>query len=250
MKRLLFIFVLVIVSLTLFADDVPTVDPAGKYYRMLPDGTEESGDVNGATQSAPLKVIFDANPSNLDGYGTPRYEWKIWKSDKPNEFILHRSGSGVDFQTIEYEFRESGSYNVQLLATFYDFDGNVYYEFPVEGEDKKIIVFTISESKLEFPNAFSPNGDGYNDVLKAKENFQSIVSFQAAVFNRWGNKLYSWNDVKGGWDGKVNGRTVGDGIYFLVVNARGADGHKYNFKKTITVISGYNNGENSSVDNE
>ena len=100
---------------------------------------------------------------------------------------------------------------------------------------------SISESKLEFPNAFSPNGDGYNDVLRAKEGYQSIVSFEAAVFSRWGRKLYSWNSPAGGWNGKVNGRTVSDGVYFLVVKAKGADGRKYNIKKTISVLTGYDN---------
>jgi gliding motility-associated-like protein len=98
---------------------------------------------------------------------------------------------------------------------------------------------SISESSLEFPNAISPNGDGINDVLKAKEGYRSIVSFQAAVFNRWGQRLYSWNTLEGGWDGKSNGKTVRDGAYFLVVSAKGADGRKYNIRKTISVISGY-----------
>ena len=45
----------------------------------------------------------------------------------------------------------------------------------------------------------------------------------------------------GEWDGKVNGRTVSDGVYFLVVKAKGADGRKYNVKKTISVLTGYDN---------
>ena len=37
-----------------------------------------------------------------------------------------------------------------------------------------------------------------------------------------------------------------DGVYFLVVSAKGSDGYDYNIKKAINVISGYNNGENEN----
>ena len=82
----------------------------------------------------------------------------------------------------------------------------------------------------------------YGYVLEtAKDGYQSIVSFEAAVFTRWGQKIYSWNDVGGKWDGKWNGHVVNDGVYFLVVKAKGADGKKYNIRKAINVLTGNNN---------
>ena len=100
-------------------------------------------------------------------------------------------------------------------------------------------VVSVSESKLEMPNAFSPNGDGINDVYKAKDGWQSIVSFKAAIFTRWGKKLYEWNDPDGGWDGKVNGHVVPDGAYYCVVQAKGTDGKNYSIKKTVSVLTTY-----------
>ena len=97
----------------------------------------------------------------------------------------------------------------------------------------------MSESQLEFPNAFTPNGDGINDIFKAKEGYKSIVSFEAAVFSRWGKKLYEWRDLDGGWDGRSGGHDVPDGAYYLVVKARGADGRNYNIKKVINILRGY-----------
>ena len=97
---------------------------------------------------------------------------------------------------------------------------------------------TVSESKLIFPNAFSPNGDEYNPIFKAKE-YQSIVEFHAYIFNRWGQKLYDWTDPAGGWDGTYNGKDVKEGVYFLLCKAKGADGREYNIKKDVNLLRGY-----------
>ncbi len=238
MKHILFLFLSLLPFLAWA--QIPTVDPVGTFYSTNEDGEEETGDVNGTVRSVPFRVVFTANPTIPDGYKSQVwYEWTMWKSDEPGNILLRRND-----ETLEYEFRESGSFVVQLRAIFYGEEGvNEDYEFPQDDEDKKLITFTVSESKLEFPNAISPNGDGRNDELKPKEGYKSIVSFHAAVFNRWGQKLYSWDDIHGSWDGKQGGKRVKDGVYFLVVSAKGGDGIDYNIKKAINVISGYNNDE-------
>lgn len=238
MKHILFLFLSLLPFLAWA--QIPTVDPVGTFYSTNEEGEEETGDVNGTVRSVPFRVVFTANPTIPDGYKSQVwYEWTMWKSDEPGNILLRRND-----ETLEYEFRESGSFVVQLRAIFYGEEGvNEDYEFPQDDEDKKLITFTVSESKLEFPNAISPNGDGRNDELKPKEGYKSIVSFHAAVFNRWGQKLYSWDDIHGSWDGKQGGKRVKDGVYFLVVSAKGGDGIDYNIKKAINVISGYNNDE-------
>ena len=105
-------------------------------------------------------------------------------------------------------------------------------------EQTDSIKFTIKESKLDFPNAFSPNGDEKNPTFKAKE-YQSIVEFHAYIFNRWGQKLYEWTDPAGEWDGTYNGKVVRDGTYFLLVKAKGADGREYNIRKDVNVLTGF-----------
>lgn len=215
---------------SLQAQVYPVVNPEAHYMDV---NGEESEDASMGV-SAPLKATFSACPNDLGDY-VARYEWKIWREGDEDDLLLHRFE-----EDIEYTFTESGTFQVQLYATFVQ--GRDTIVFPVEGEESPFIV-SINESKLEFPNAFSPNGDGINDVLRAKEGYASIVSFEAAVFSRWGKKLYSWNDPSGGWDGRIGGRTVKDGVYFLVVNARGADGRKYNMRKTISVLTGYSDEE-------
>ena len=125
---------------------------------------------------------------------------------------------------------------MKFYATFVN--GNDTIVFNEDGTAEPFVV-SISESVLEMPNAFSPNGDGYNDIYKVKEGYQSIVSFKAVIFNRWGQKLYAWDTLDGGWDGKFHGKTVKDGVYFVVVNARGADGKEYKIRKDVNVLTGY-----------
>ena len=82
----------------------------------------------------------------------------------------------------EFDFNQSGSYTVELLISFVQGTDTIEYVM-----DQPFSV-TISESKLEVPNAFTPNGDGINDVFRVKEGYKSIISFKAQVFNRWGKK--------------------------------------------------------------
>lgn len=210
--------------------------PSATYVNV--DG-EELTDASQA-QNAPLKAHFEANPEDYDGYEA-RFEWKITNADNPDVVLVHRFD-----QDIDYTFEHSGSYKVQLYATF--IQGNDTIMWPEEGDEDPFMV-VISTSKLEMPNAFSPNGDGYNDVYNAKPEYQSIVEFKATIFNRWGQKIYSWTNPdreKDGWDGTWHGRKVKDGVYFVVVAAKGADGQKFNIRKDVNVLTGYDNGANQS----
>ena len=89
------------------------------------------------------------------------------------------------------------------------------------------------------PNAFSPNGDGINDIYKPKEGYQNLKEFHAYIYNRWGQKLYDWTDPSTGWDGTFHGTPVKDGVYFCLVKAKGADGKTYNIKRDVNLLRGY-----------
>ena len=107
------------------------------------------------------------------------------------------------------------------------------------------------------PNAFSPNDDQVNDVYGAKGiakngskssgKYRSIVDFHAWIFNRWGQKLYEWTDIEGYWDGTYNGSPCKDGVYFVLVKARGADGKEYNIRRDVNLIRNFNEVQSSST---
>lgn len=62
------------------------------------------------------------------------------------------------------------------------------------------------------PDAFTPNGDGYNDVLEAKS--EQLLSFKMSVMNRWGVVVFHSDDITKGWDGTVEGTNAPVGYYY------------------------------------
>lgn len=62
------------------------------------------------------------------------------------------------------------------------------------------------------PNAFTPNGDGENDVFGVKSSC-TLDSFKLLVFNQWGNPVFATANVAAGWPGTISGQPVPDGNY-------------------------------------
>ena len=63
------------------------------------------------------------------------------------------------------------------------------------------------------PNAFSPDGDGVNDVFKVIYDGLSIFEFRISIFDRWGEEIFHSDDIPHGWDGKKNGNDCPGGVY-------------------------------------
>ena len=61
------------------------------------------------------------------------------------------------------------------------------------------------------PNAFSPDGDGINDLFKISG--QGMIDFQIEIFNRWGQMVYESIDLSNGWDGTFKGKNLPTGTY-------------------------------------
>lgn len=219
MRQALLTLIFILSAVAAQADFTPTA-----YY--LEDGVEAETTDAIAEGQAPLAVVFKANADEATPEGTS-LEWRFTREGEQEPY-LRRYGSET-----EYEFRESGSTRVALWATY-----------PGEAEAVEIgsIRVSISTSMLEMPNAFSPNGDGINDIYKAKEGYRSLINFHATIFNRWGVKLYEWTDPAGGWDGTHSGHDVADGVYFCLVKAVGADGRKYNIKRDVNLLRNYEEG--------
>jgi gliding motility-associated-like protein len=214
------IFITLCLTLLAMSTNAQKVVPTATYINDNKITVDSETDFTG---QAPLEVTFRANPQDM-GEHTPAYEWHFRKEGEEKDILVRYE------ENTQYTFLESGTFCVTLQTSLTD-----------NGEklDSVTIKVTISESKLEFPNAFSPNGDKSNDIYGAKKDYRSIVEFHAYIFNRWGQKLYEWTDPAGGWDGKYKGNDVKEGVYYVLVKAKGADGRVYNIKKDVNLLRHY-----------
>ncbi len=220
---LAFLFLFILATTPSWADDYPSIQPSVTFTSS--DGTTSEDETYSG--SAPVKASFYANPTNTTGWEV-YYEWRIYHDSDTEPYIIRYE------ENTEFEFNQSGLHRAILYAKFTK-DGETIEQ---NNEDSPFSI-TVSESILQMPNAFSPNGDGINDIYKAKEGYQSLTEFHAYIFNRWGQKLYEWTDPAGGWDGTFHGKPVKDGVYFCLVKAKGADGKTYNIKKDVNLLRGY-----------
>lgn len=91
--------------------------------------------------------------------------------------------------------------------------------------DEATVLVMVSAEALFIPNAFTPNGDGYNDRFEIK-GLAKYDHVEIKIFNRWGNLVYGSEDygVNGFWDGVANrGARIGkgqvaSGVYFYSLN--------------------------------
>ena len=98
------------------------------------------------------------------------------------------------------------------------------------------VPFTIEVQGVpEINNVFSPNNDGINDDFTFGEF--GMENVDVAIYNRWGQEIYSWTGENKAWDGKgADGQNLPEAVYFFVFKADGIDGHYYEEKGSITIM--------------
>lgn len=211
-----------------WAQTIPTIAPTATY--IADDGTEET--TAEKSGSAPIKGMFRANPQDTEGW-TCYYEWRFTRENEEQPYLIRYE------EDTELTFNQYGTTSIVCYATFTCNGDSVIYGAEYWATEMQPLRCSVASSKLDMPNAFSPNGDGINDIYKAKDGWQSIVEFRAIIFNRWGNKIYEWTNPADGWDGTHNGKPVKDGVYYCLVKAKGADGIRYNYKRDVNLLRGY-----------
>jgi gliding motility-associated-like protein len=160
--------------------------------------TKYTKQIEGNSYSGPLEIEFRSNPTP----GVQFYQWTIYKA---SEVLFIRRD-----RDIHYMFTEPGAYRVECSVN--------NASCVTEPDDIKV---NISESYLRVPNVFTPDDNGQNDEFRV--SYRSLKSFHCEVYNRWGKKVFSWDDPAKGWDGTINGRPAAEGAYYYVIRALGTD---------------------------
>ena len=87
------------------------------------------------------------------------------------------------------------------------------------------------------PNAFTPNGDGINDVFRIRGvQPENITKFNFQVYNRWGQIVFYTNDILKGWDGSCNGKKCPSEVYTWAIYYEDSNKTKVSNKGIITLV--------------
>ena len=105
-------------------------------------------------------------------------------------------------------------------------------------KDTSVQVFVIpvlcDEPNIFVPNAFTPNGDGKNDVLYVRGSFIEKINFM--IYDRWGEKVFESNDVKKGWDGTFRKKELDPAVYAYYLEVDCIGGKKFFKKGNISLL--------------
>ena len=90
---------------------------------------------------------------------------------------------------------------------------------------------------LRLPSAFSPNGDGLNDLFRIITDNPNIVLLDLSVYNRWGERIFSTESKHIGWDGTHKGMPMEIGTYFWSIRYKVLGSHEVHSQKgDVTLI--------------
>ncbi|MEZ4772364.1 MAG: PKD domain-containing protein [Bacteroidia bacterium] len=124
-----------------------------------------------------------------------------------------------------HEYQYPGKYEVSVVLT--DINGCEITLVDVV-EVKKIVNISV-------PSAFSPNGDGINDIFRV--GHYNLSQFSIQIFNRWGQMVFESNNPDFEWNGNsLSGQRVQEGVYVYSLQATDFDGNSISENRTITVI--------------
>jgi gliding motility-associated-like protein len=140
-----------------------------------------------------------------------------WTADSPilggfDEYNVVQTGSAGSSEDIPVQ--KNTSYTVKLNS-----QSDLEYNFLIKAvspdgdfESLSNVINYRRSAGVFVPDAFTPNGDGFNDILEAKS--EQLQSFNMSVMNRWGVVVFHSDDIAKGWDGTVEGTNAPVGYYY------------------------------------
>ncbi|WP_235299002.1 T9SS type B sorting domain-containing protein [Portibacter marinus] len=97
-----------------------------------------------------------------------------------------------------------------------------------------VVQAQCDETDVFFPNAFTPNGDGMNDVLKVESNF--VKSMRLRIYDRWGELVFESTDVENGWNGTFNDVDLPPDVYAYILMVTCPNNLDYMLQGNITLL--------------
>lgn len=224
---------------TVFYDSSYNVDYESNCYRILV--TDKCGHISEMSNPGCNVIItgdatgrpdyyFDLNWQNYIGWAEGVSNWKLERQYHafPWSIVGQTSSSVMTLRdgNLDYDW---GGYWYRVTASEFVKSGD---HAPETSESNWIYLYQPPE--LWVPNAFTPEGNGINDVWGTVPVF--VRNYNMRVYNRWGQKVWESTDKKQQWDSFVNGVKPADGVYAWYVIFDGWDDKTYKMTGTVTLL--------------
>jgi gliding motility-associated-like protein len=175
---------------------------------------------------APIKPIVNIDPEVTftdASWGANITSW--------NWYFMNTAQYTSTSQNPTFMYSEPGTYAVALVVKSDKGCTDTLIRPLVVGEDFGIYV----------PNAFTPNGDGMNDVFQPK-GF-GITQYELLIYDRWGELMFRTTDFNEGWNGARQKKKdvsypliIEDGVYTWLINCTSVFGKAHELKGHVTLI--------------
>jgi gliding motility-associated-like protein len=173
----------------------------------MPNNTQLT--VNEDTVQINSNVIFNLTTGN---YG---FEWF------PNNLFTPGNLS----QTISV----SGNFTATVIVTDTLTGCRLERSIPITVYELK-----CNDEQVFVPNAFTPNGDGENDVVAVRSRIVKDIYF--TIYNKWGEQVFETTKTNHGWDGTYKGRLADPGVFVYYIKGTCIDNQNITLKGNITLI--------------
>jgi len=181
------------------------------------------------TYPKPIASFYPEKPviSELNGLeyfvntsnGGVTYFWNFGDSTSTNN-------TASSFNT-EHLYTTPGDYTITLVVT------NMYG--CVDSTSQKITV--KPDVAIYIPNAFTPDGDGLNDLFKPEGVGIQIKNYKMEIYDRWGEKIFVSEDFNEGWDGTYKGKPAPTGVYAYYIVLYDIAGYKHFYKGHVSLLT-------------
>lgn len=205
----------------------------GGYYPISLTITDMNGCVAAAidydTITVNFQVTADFDASTFFG-SMMEPEIDFYNTSVNATSFLWNFGDG-DTSTVinpSHEFPAAGDYNVTL------------YAMNSAGCDDSITLTIVMEAAFELyvPNAFTPDGDQYNNSFIPRGFGISEKGYEFSIYNRWGDLIFQTQDLYQSWDGTIRSQRINaqDGVYTWVVKFQDELGRRYEREGHVSLL--------------
>jgi gliding motility-associated-like protein len=170
---------------------------------------------------------FAGNPLKVSGIYTHTFKDK---NDCDSIVNLNLKVIGESYDTIGVKIFEGDYFEIGKSRLRTEGEHVVLLKSSI-GCDSFVLV-NLTHYKVHFPNIFSPNQDGINDIFRLTNNDEEITEYEITIFDRWGSVISKEKE----WDGQNSKGDIIPGVYIYNADLKSKFGSGKTYRGSVTLI--------------